>query len=527
LKILLMVIALNFQLEGPDGILRVVGINGQVLSLRYKAHGQEKPINQGSLSRIGSHSNLKTKLVTPWPKYRYDLQNTGHTSALAPNSSQIFWKSAPLMDVVSSPAIKDDKVFFGTFGFPGWVVCLDLYTGDEIWHFVPPHYDYVNSSPAVAHGRVYIGDRNGYLWCFDEETGDTLWYYHANNGIDGGIVVDDSVVYFGSMRGNPSPPYSIYALDAFTGELLWGYDSGEAMVISTPAILDSLLVIGTDEGHNNVYCFNKYTGDIVWEFSESEPMGWVESSPCIYQGKVYVGSSSGKLYCLDLSTGQKIWEFYTGWWITSSPGAHSGKIFFGAYNGIIYAIPSEDPNQDGIIDPSEVIWTFQTGDLVGQSSPAISSGMVFIGSYDGKVYALDEETGALIWSYQTGESILSSPAISDGILFIGSADDTLYSFGAPTSVHQKDGTILTSLSVYPNPFNNVLKISFNLPRSSWVEIYLYDIKGGLVKQILHKFGSKGLNDVLWVPTKEMRSGIYFLVFKSEGVYQCSEVLLMK
>ena len=53
---------------------------------------------------------------------------------------------------------------------------------------------------------------------------------------------------------------------------------------------------------------------------------------------------------------------------------------------------------------------------------AIVDGVVYVGSYDGKVYALDAETGELVWSYDTDDSVFSSPAAVDGVVYIGSDD---------------------------------------------------------------------------------------------------------
>lgn len=184
--------------RGPDGIVRIVRDDGSVVSSHRSIPQKEIKKTEGKTSSFVSFKGtVSTKTVISWPKFRHDLGNTGSTTSPAPSTASLYWLSSPLMDVVSSPAIRDNKVFFGVFGFPGWVVCLDEYTGAELWHFVPPHLDYVNSSPAVKYGKAHIGDRNGYLWCLDEETRDTIWYYHANNGIDGGVAVDDSLVFFG------------------------------------------------------------------------------------------------------------------------------------------------------------------------------------------------------------------------------------------------------------------------------------------------------------------------------------------
>lgn len=62
---------------------------------------------------------------------------------------------------------------------------------------------------------------------------------------------------------------------------------------------------------------------------------------------------------------------------------------------------------------------------------ACANGVVYVGSFDNNVYALDAATGALKWSYTTGNFIDSSPAVADGVVYIGSGDQRVYAFGLP------------------------------------------------------------------------------------------------
>ena len=66
------------------------------------------------------------------------------------------------------------------------------------------------------------------------------------------------------------------------------------------------------------------------------------------------------------------------------------------------------------------------------SSPAVVGGVIFVGSLDGKVYALNAATGALIWSYTTGDWVASSPAVVGGVVYVGSGDGKVYALNAAT-----------------------------------------------------------------------------------------------
>jgi outer membrane protein assembly factor BamB len=57
---------------------------------------------------------------------------------------------------------------------------------------------YINSSPAVANGMVYIGSNDKILYAFDAKTGKILWAHDANDGVGSSPAVANGIVYVGS-----------------------------------------------------------------------------------------------------------------------------------------------------------------------------------------------------------------------------------------------------------------------------------------------------------------------------------------
>ena len=78
------------------------------------------------------------------------------------------------------------------------------------------------------------------------------------------------------------------------------------------------------------------------------------------------------------------------------------------------------------LKPGDVIWEFETGDVVG-SSPAIGSdGTIYVGSWDNNLYAINPD-GSKKWAFETSGNVYSSPAIgSDGTIYVGSDDNNLH-----------------------------------------------------------------------------------------------------
>ena len=78
-----------------------------------------------------------------------------------------------------------------------------------------------------------------------------------------------------------------------------------------------------------------------------------------------------------------------------------------------------------------LLWSYATGDKI-ISSPTIANGTIYVGSNDHKMYAFDATCRSdcqPLRSYTTGDTIDSSPAIANGMVYIGSLDKKLYAFG--------------------------------------------------------------------------------------------------
>jgi outer membrane protein assembly factor BamB len=97
----------------------------------------------------------------------------------------------------------------------------------------------------------------------------------------------------------------------------------------------------------------------------------------------------------------------------------NGVVYVGSYDDNVYALNAKT---------GALLWSFATGDYV-PSSPAVANGVVYVGSQDTFVYALNASTGALLWSYAVGNSY-NSPVVADGVLYMTTLD-TLYAFGLP------------------------------------------------------------------------------------------------
>lgn len=187
-------------------------------------------------------------------------------------------------------------------------------------------------------------------------------------------------------------------------EVVWTYQTG-GRVLSSPVVAGGVLYVGSRDGA--LYALEARTGGLRWKFQTRGP---VNASPAVAEGKVIASSLDGLVYAVDAVTGKAAWTFRTGGERRyTAPGIH----------GI-------QPPTETMPDPYDVFL----------SSPAVAGKTVYVGSGDGKVYALDLASGALRWSFQTGDVVHASPAVAGDTVYIGSWDRTFYALDAKTGAQR-------------------------------------------------------------------------------------------
>jgi len=75
----------------------------------------------------------------------------------------------------------------------------------------------------------------------------------------------------------------------------------------------------------------------VWNYTTGS---YVDSSPAVANGTVYVGSDDNNVYALNAATGAKLWNYATGSAVFSSPAVSNMVVYVGSNDGNVYAIGS-------------------------------------------------------------------------------------------------------------------------------------------------------------------------------------------
>lgn len=240
----------------------------------------------------------------------------------------------------SSPVIADGTVFFGAGD--GHVYAVDASSGNVRWRAATDGR--VRSTPAVADGRVYAGGADGVVYAFGRDDGRLLWRHEtegstlesAEFGYDRRTVqsspaVADGRVFVGARDG------FLYALDAETGERLWRFDHEISWVNSSPAVAEGLVIAGSSDAQF-VHAVDAESGEERWRVDSA---GIVWTSPMVVDGRVILAEGFGRVRVLELESGEPVWSAWTGGRLFGSPVIAGGTIYVGSMDGGVYALRAD------------------------------------------------------------------------------------------------------------------------------------------------------------------------------------------
>jgi len=383
------------------------------------------------------------KAGSDWPMFQHDAARTGATTDAVNPSLYLAWsKTLGGAIHISSAVVAHETVYIGVQdeemqGKAG-VYALDAGTGDIRWKYQTPAS--VKNSVAVAGNLVYAMTVSGEVYALDARTGQERWDYSLGSGLDRWVhsspVVSDNTVYLGVG------PHFV-ALDGRTGKKIWraefiGMTSQLGVNFmgsySSPCIGEGKVYVGVNLA-GGLYALNRQNGKQLW--NKRERLNPIHASPTLFKDTLY-HPASGKLRAFNAETGEDLWDFplptensfFPGWTI-SSPAISGSNLYVGSLDGAVYAVDATSGKK---------LWSYQTGPGLASfspcvrehsqviSSPSVSGNTVYIGSADGRFYALDAGTGKEKWSYDLGVPITSSPAISGNTVYVATYDGTVYAF---------------------------------------------------------------------------------------------------
>ncbi len=281
------------------------------------------------------------------------------------------------------------------------------------------------SSPAVDGRHVYIASAekkvfsdSGNIFCLDSTTGEEVWRdnlkgYRAtfsSPAAAGDVVVcGEGLHYTADAR--------IVCLDRRTGAVRWEHRTA-SHVESSPCIYNGKVYVGA--GDDGIYCLalapeSPPAAQIIWHKSGADYPD-AESAPAALDGKVYIGLGLGgrAVCCLDAETGDEIWRTATPYPVWSAPSVVGGRLFVGMGNG-------------NFVESAEEVWAATLKEMRSRNAPAeeIAQREKEMAP-GGAVWCVDATSGRKIWEFPLPQAVLGAVAAGKDRLYFGCSDGYLY-----------------------------------------------------------------------------------------------------
>ena len=299
--------------------------------------------------------------------------------------------------------------------------CIDIRTGEEIWHVSTGGSLYLVAGSAAGagggggYGAPYVWAVSGNNWVrLDANTGATTLTSVFNMVDPPGftrarMVVDkDGYFYFHTYNTGPTAP----VISGIVGRCV-KWNSNTANIASNWSLGIVWNVVFADSYENR---------------TKEHPMQ-VNGGIAVRDGLVWMNGNGGNTTtCLNATTGEVLSNTITTYWLQG----------FGLLlDGVGVAPSSWDRRVHGF-NPitGQEIWQseqkdYPWGAFFPYQMPALY-GNFYSGGFDGKIYCIDAQTGKTVWKFYVGDSgaespydtwaTYASPAIADGKLYMGTTE---------------------------------------------------------------------------------------------------------
>jgi outer membrane protein assembly factor BamB len=271
--------------------------------------------------------------------------------------------------------------------------------------------------------------------------GSPLWnvVLPGSGSLDSSPVIDGDRIYVAAAHAGSvfvKPTGEVFCLNRATREILWRYNNDGAMkqVFSTPCVADGRLYIGEgfhEDRDCNLYCLDAATGRRLWAFPTRSH---TESSPCVANGRVFFGAGDDGVYCVDATSGALVWHFESQIHVDANPTVVGRYLFAGSGVGDAYG-KLEVFCLD--MDTGKPLWEVPV-DLPAWGAVTVDGDQIFVGLGNGNFAFSDEHpagamlcleavTGKQLWRFQEiQDSVLVRPVVDGRRVYFASRDQHGY-----------------------------------------------------------------------------------------------------
>jgi hypothetical protein len=141
---------------------------------------------------------------------------------------------------------------------------------------------------------------------------------------------------------------------------------------------------------------------------------------------------------------------------------------------------------------------------------------------------IGDGTGNFTWQTNDHDMGLYNPEfiVSDGMDSLGM--DVYIEIYSDSEIKVDSLPKLSSFAIssaYPNPFNGMVSIEYEIDREADIRLTIHDLQGRVVRELFRGHLSFGRYSSIW-QAKDIPSGLYFIMLESGGRRQIKKVLLI-
>ena len=309
-------------------------------------------------------------------------------------------------------------------------------SGGLNWAWKTKDFSLFLSSPAVVGNRIYAATASlgimfekGGILCLDDKGGEA-WHYspkgfrptYSSPAVMGKYLVCGEGIHF-------TRDARITCLDTANGQKLWEFRTG-SHVESSPCIYQDRCFIGA--GDDGMYCIALEPKDaqanVLWHLKgkvstnlptppgNDQAYPDCETSPVAADGKLYfgLGIDGNAVVCVSTDDGKEIWRQKTPYPVFGSPTLGDGKLFVGMGNGDMV-------NEAEAVREKEIQKLKKAG--AGEAEVKAAWDRLAPG---GEVWCLDAAKGDVLWRFKTPQTVLGTVAYAGGNIYFASSDGTTW-----------------------------------------------------------------------------------------------------
>ena len=306
----------------------------------------------------------------------------------------------------------------------------------------------------------------------------TYGLHEGNNLISYDHAYDQNI-------GDAFPASAVGSMDAV-------YGAGEMALVSDGGFSGALSTIDAGSGYWVV-------ANESFVFEYNDPSGLprlADEEPPVTEELYYINTTNQYFYFIETATIEGV-EIREGDWVV-------------AYNGDV-VVGARQYKAGGMIDLPIMGYDDSSDQIALASAGYCNTGdipVIKIHSSNGSITTMnvDVKSGSRTFfsSIGGGHALVT---LSDGLVF-------------PTEVALHNA--------YPNPFNPVTTIEYDIPSEMFVNISIYDIRGRLVAELVNELQSGSINSYQVVWNAELQSsGVYFVRLIADGAVQNQKIMLIK